>query len=141
MRPIAASNSFVAQTRRYPTGGRIYPKQREISIELETVVSWEHKLRVYCHIPRINWDKKWSRLEESMYHRQKDKARPSVDHALRAYKLFEGMCHMLSQRAEFGEVWARQDCRGFIKESRDRFIHYDLVHLSVVAHTLVGDLV
>ncbi len=29
-----------AQTRRYPAGGGIYPKRREIPIELETVVGF-----------------------------------------------------------------------------------------------------
>jgi hypothetical protein len=30
----------------------------------------ERKLRVYRHVPRINWGKKWIRLEESVYHGQ-----------------------------------------------------------------------
>ncbi len=38
-RHIAASATFVAQTWQYPMGSRIYPKHREIPIELETVVS------------------------------------------------------------------------------------------------------
>jgi hypothetical protein len=43
--------------------------------------------------------------------------------------------------AEFGEVRARKEHRGILKEFPDQFICYDLVHLSVVVHTLVGNLV
>jgi hypothetical protein len=43
--------------------------------------------------------------------------------------------------AKLREVQARQERRGLLEEFCNQFIRYDLVHLSVVAHTLVGNLV
>jgi hypothetical protein len=48
---------------------------------------------------------------------------------------------MLLQSTEFGEVQERQERGGIFKEFCNQFICYDLVHLTVVVRTLVGDLV
>ena len=63
------------------------------------------KLCVYCHWARISWycERVW--LKE-LYPWRKDHTRPSVDLALGAHKLLEGLYYMLSQRTKFRKIWS-----------------------------------